>query len=160
MKTTRLSVYVVHTAFATTVATTIVYTIFTTLANSLATSLATSFYYSCSSRLGDLVATKATVLEEAERSENQTEQMVSHVYRSLIKCWKVDKKPVNFFQFIIDPDSFGQSIENLFHVSFLVKEGKVAISLGDPSQLPHITPLSPKGRGQRGEEGKHQVRVQ
>ena len=32
--------------------------------------------------------------------------------------------PVCLFQFIINPHSFGQTIENLFHLSFLVKVSK------------------------------------
>lgn len=33
----------------------------------------------------------------------------------------------NFFNFIVDPDSFTQTIENIFHYSFLVKDGQAAV---------------------------------
>eukprot|EP00051_Salpingoeca_urceolata_P010557 m.129299 g.129299 ORF g.129299 m.129299 type:complete len:375 (+) comp16755_c2_seq1:87-1211(+) len=35
------------------------------------------------------------------------------------------------FELIINPDSFAQSIENLFHLSFLIKEGKTTIFVDD-----------------------------
>jgi hypothetical protein len=34
---------------------------------------------------------------------------------------------VTLFEFVVDPKSFAQSVENLFYVSFLVKEGKAAV---------------------------------
>ena len=47
--------------------------------------------------------------------------MVTHVFT---KFKEAGKKPVNYFKFVLNPDCFGTSIENMFHVSFLVKEGK------------------------------------
>lgn len=109
-------------------------------------------------RVADLVATQDTVLAEAEKSENQTEQMVTHVFKCLIACWKeAQKKPINFFKFVIDPDSFGSSIENLFHVSFLVKDGRVAIKVDDTSGMPHIVPVGRRQGTEGGSETKNQV---
>jgi len=41
---------------------------------------------------------------------------------------------------VIDPDSFANSVENLFHLSFLVKEGHAKISDDDTVQ-PYEPPL-------------------
>lgn len=111
-------------------------------------------------RVKDLVATKDTIMQEAEASDNQTEQLVQHVFKCLASVWKQGGKvPVNFFRFVIDPESFGATIENLFHVSFLVKEGKVNISVDEGLGLPVIVPVSSR-RGAEGgaaEERKNQV---
>ncbi|GAM88870.1 hypothetical protein ANO11243_069040 [Dothideomycetidae sp. 11243] len=37
----------------------------------------------------------------------------------------------NLFDFVINPTSFGQTVENLFYIAFLVKEGEVGIHLDD-----------------------------
>ena len=41
---------------------------------------------------------------------------------------------VNLFKFIINPHDFGQSVENLFYLSFLIRDGKCALSVesGEP----------------------------
>jgi len=103
-------------------------------------------------RVKDLVETRSTELEEAEQSENQTEQMVRHVFKCLVGQFRESgRQPINFFRFVMDPHSFGASVENIFHVSFLVKEGKVKIDVDQESGLPVISPLSSKSRAGEGE---------
>jgi len=110
-------------------------------------------------KVADLVETTATVLAETEKSENQTEQMVTHVFRSLVNRYReMERKPINYFKFVLDPACFGTSIENMFHVSFLVKEGKVDISVCKETGMAMIKPVSNKNKGQGGqEEKKNQV---
>ncbi|XP_071947049.1 non-structural maintenance of chromosomes element 4 homolog A-like [Antedon mediterranea] len=55
--------------------------------------------------------------------------------------------PVSFFEFVINPQSFGQTIENIFYVSFLVKDGHVKVEL-DGDGLPVIFPCEPYKEGQ------------
>lgn len=40
-------------------------------------------------------------------------------------------KAINLFKLIVNPNSFAQSVENLFYVSFLVRTGDVSIELTD-----------------------------
>ena len=48
-----------------------------------------------------------------------------------------DDGGVPFFRFVINPKSFGQTVENMFYVSFLIKEGAVGIQF-DQYQLPTL----------------------
>ena len=50
--------------------------------------------------------------------------MVPLVSQALLRTGEAG---VSLFEFVINPESFGQSVENLFYVSFLVKEGKAAV---------------------------------
>ena len=77
---------------------------------------------------------------------------MTHVFT---KFKEAGKKPVNYFKFVLNPDCFGTSIENMFHVSFLVKEGKANISVCGETGLPFITPKSKKKDEE--EEKKNQV---
>ena len=48
--------------------------------------------------------------------------MVTHVFSCLITSFRdMRRSPINYFKFVLDPVCFGTSIENMFHVSFLVK---------------------------------------
>jgi len=74
--------------------------------------------------------------------EEGTDQLVINVHRCLVEHFKKNgKQPVDYFQFIINPASFSKTIENMFHVSFLVKEGKARISVSKESGLPIISPV-------------------
>ena len=51
-------------------------------------------------RVKDLVATKDTIMQEVEASDNQTEQLVQHVFKCLVAVWREGgKRPVNLFRF-------------------------------------------------------------
>lgn len=45
---------------------------------------------------------------------------------------------VNLFKFIINPQDFGQSVENLFYLSFLIRDGKCAFFADEDTGEPVI----------------------
>lgn len=63
------------------------------------------------------------------RQQNETSNNVQLIYNKLL-----DAGAVNMFRFIINPDSFAQTVENMFYLSFLIRDGKVSIEneTGEP----------------------------
>ncbi|KAI8871194.1 hypothetical protein GQ42DRAFT_166915 [Ramicandelaber brevisporus] len=57
------------------------------------------------------------------KQENETSRNVKAVYDRL----ELEAGGINFFHFAINPYSFGQTVENLFYISFLIRDGKAAI---------------------------------
>jgi len=45
---------------------------------------------------------------------------------------------VNLFKFIINPDDFAQSVENLFYLSFLIRDGSCSLEIDPDSKEPMI----------------------
>lgn len=65
-------------------------------------------------------------------------------------CERVQEgEAINYFEFIINPNSYGQTVENVFYTSFLIKDGFAGIrvqkdglvELGTPNadSLPQLT---------------------
>ena len=63
---------------------------------------------------------------------------------------------VPLFKFCVNPQSFGQTVENMFYVSFLVKEGRVGLNF-DGYGLPTLHPATEKSVPQRQETQKNQT---
>lgn len=47
--------------------------------------------------------------------------------------------PVNLFKFIVNPNDFGQSVENMFYLSFLIRDGKCAFEIEEETGEPVIS---------------------
>merc|ERR1712168_1038889 len=99
-------------------------------------------------KLSDLRETQAQTLKETETTDNITDRIVQKILRRLVEKFKENgKKPINFFEFVLHPTDFGASVENMFHVSFLIKENRAGILICPDSGLPLIQPLAAKQRG-------------
>lgn len=60
--------------------------------------------------------------EDVTGNTNETTANVAKIYNCLLQ-----HEPINFFAFFINPNSFSESVENLFHLSFLIRDGKVVV---------------------------------
>jgi hypothetical protein len=49
---------------------------------------------------------------------------------------------INFLEFVINPNSFGQTVENIFYASFLIKEGAAGMQVDDDGCV--IIRMSPR----------------
>ncbi|KAI0684484.1 Nse4 C-terminal-domain-containing protein [Cytidiella melzeri] len=67
--------------------------------------------------------------DDIQRSEHETTKNVSTLEDLLQGLGQI-----NLFRFIINPNDFGQSVENMFYLSFLIRDGKCALDLdnGEP----------------------------
>jgi len=85
--------------------------------------------------------TKVKEMDQAKSTnEETTAKMTEHVYMLLKKFYaSYDQEPIDFFEFTCDPNSFGKTVENIFYLSFLVREGLAKVFLDD-DRLPVVMP--------------------
>jgi len=84
----------------------------------------------------DLVQPQQLQQGDIHVSENDTAKSVNAIYRILF-----ERGPTNYFELVTNPTSFSQTIENIFYVSFLIRNG--VASIDDSSGLPIISVHEP-----------------
>jgi hypothetical protein len=65
-----------------------------------------------------------------DKIENSVEQTVVEITRVLGHYQKYNKKPLDFFALVLHPTDFGKTIENILHVSFLIRDGIIQFTIG------------------------------
>ncbi|KAJ2662007.1 hypothetical protein IWW48_002066 [Coemansia sp. RSA 1200] len=73
---------------------------------------------------------------DVKRQENQTTKLVLKIHKIIAQVG-----PINLFELVVNPSSFSQSVENIFYVSFLIRDGKAFID--DESGQPMIEACEP-----------------
>ncbi|XP_062070241.1 non-structural maintenance of chromosomes element 4 homolog A isoform X1 [Lepus europaeus] len=77
-----------------------------------------------------------------ESHQEATEKEVERILGLLQTYFREDPDtPMSFFDFVVDPHSFPRTVENIFHVSFIIRDGFARIRL-DQDRLPIIEPVS------------------
>jgi hypothetical protein len=105
--------------------------------------------------LHDVVAAGAQGVE-AGASEDMDEDEARMLFcnNNLAMNWQVP-----LLKFALNPHSFGQTVENLFYISFLVKDGFIKVEVDEDSGFPTLRPEEPKSADEARAAGdkKHQA---
>uniref|UniRef100_A0A8D0BE30 Non-structural maintenance of chromosomes element 4 n=1 Tax=Salvator merianae TaxID=96440 RepID=A0A8D0BE30_SALMN len=90
-------------------------------------------------------AMPAQLKKMEESHQEATEKEVERILGLLQAYYNDDPNaPISFLEFVTDPESFARTVENMFHVSFLIRDGLAGIKL-DEDNLPVIEPLHSEG---------------
>jgi len=81
---------------------------------------------------------KTMVNGQAAALSEMTEDISDEDTRALLARHNIaDDEGVPFFRFVVNPKSFGQTVENLFYVSFLIRDGTVGFG-NDSNMMPTL----------------------
>ncbi|CAH2062343.1 unnamed protein product, partial [Iphiclides podalirius] len=94
-----------------------------------------------------LAALKAPeAVDRMEKTEEGSE-MVSRAHRFLSRA--CGRGPVSYFHAVLDPTSFCRTVENVYYVSFLVRDGMVAVEVDEEHGIPFVRTLAPSQEQKR-----------
>ncbi|XP_055975536.1 EP300-interacting inhibitor of differentiation 3, partial [Sorex fumeus] len=84
-----------------------------------------------------------------------TEKEVERILGLLQTYFRKDPDtPVSYFEFVVDPKSFSRTVENIFYVSFIIRDGFARLRL-DQDRLPILEPISLSRQGEDCDFGYH-----
>uniref|UniRef100_H2YDK4 Non-structural maintenance of chromosomes element 4 n=1 Tax=Ciona savignyi TaxID=51511 RepID=H2YDK4_CIOSA len=76
-----------------------------------------------------------------------TPEEIERVLNIINTFYKDDPSPIDYFELVVNPRSFGHTIENIFHLAFLVKDGLVKVFLNE-NGIPVVEPIATRENNQ------------
>jgi hypothetical protein len=73
--------------------------------------------------------------DDITKDPQETSKMVTVIFKTL---QSFGNGGVPYLKFIVNPDSFPQTVENMFYFSFLVKEGRAAIQIEEEEASEYV----------------------
>lgn len=92
----------------------------------------------------DNLAGKKVTTADNVTKDDLNEKQTATTPEQVIKCYKLllktigHDKTISLFKFILNPNSFAKSIENLFYTSFLIKDGRLILGEDENDGLPTL----------------------
>lgn len=101
-------------------------------------------------KLGDVQEIRAKTLrqlKEETADDASVSKELDNVKKHLRQFYKEEQSnEVDYYKFVINPYSFGETIENMFYISFLVKDGTQRLRIDPQSGYPKIVRISRQER--------------
>lgn len=69
-------------------------------------------------------------VQAVSKVEDGVEETVQKIKALVSHYYKINTGPLDFFKLILNPDNFGRTVENMLHVSFLVRDGYFSLVKG------------------------------
>ncbi|KAF1964195.1 Nse4-domain-containing protein [Bimuria novae-zelandiae CBS 107.79] len=93
-----------------------------------------------------------SAFEALAKIEVETEEDWKAACKQHRVCPTTDSEPaVSLFEFAVNPHDFGQTVENLFYISFLIREGAAKVEM-DENGLPLLAPQASRDFAERREQ--------
>lgn len=69
-----------------------------------------------------------------EKEEQGIEEIVTVLFDVLSECYKRNgDQSIKYYEYVIDTESFSNTVENMFYCSFLIRDGRAHLDLGNYS---------------------------
>ncbi|XP_019553412.2 EP300-interacting inhibitor of differentiation 3 [Aedes albopictus] len=75
--------------------------------------------------------------------KEKSAQKLNLIFNQILKIYEQRGKEIPYFELIIDPEDFMNTVDNAFQISFLIRDGRVAL-LSDSNHEPIIRPTTQK----------------
>ncbi|OTB01809.1 hypothetical protein M426DRAFT_63337 [Hypoxylon sp. CI-4A] len=98
----------------------------------------------------DLTAICSKILQRLKQVQSEAQDAVEEAmthgadeeeaHRLMARIGLRDTGGIDLLRFVVNPHSFGQTVENMFYVSFLIRDGRIRVDF-DANKLPTLGPV-------------------